>query len=338
MWWRPVSTATASLLTRGPTSDACANGSATITMANDTIARPFGTIDTPQSGATVSGMVPVAGWALTPDDGTGIAIPTSGRTMVTFIDGAAVSPRVRYDQCRADDGPHVPAGVLCNDDIASLFGTSMPDSSVTPRTANPSVFRNLDAGRGAIGVAQVSTRTLADGLHTIAWSVTDSAGRTESIGSRLVTVLNGGAEAPGDTMPNGLADAALDGWGDASALANADGSASFVRGRTGFDLRTPLAVVEPDAAGVRLIRIPAVGRLELELGGVVDAGYLVANDTVRALPVGSQLDPKTGVFTWAPPAGYLGNYELVFATRRHVRCLIHVTVGPVAAVSPGAKN
>ena len=184
------------LLTRGSTSDACANGSATITMANDTIAHPFGTIDTPRGGATVSGVVPVAGWALTPDDGTGIAIPTSGRTMVTFIDGAAVSPRVRYDQCRADDGPRVPAGVLCNDDIASLFGTSTPDSSFAPRTANPSVFRNLDAGRGAIGVSQLSTRTLADGLHTIAWSVTDSAGRTEAIGSRLVTVLNGGAEAP----------------------------------------------------------------------------------------------------------------------------------------------
>ena len=86
------------LLSRGPTSDACAIGSVTITMANDRIARPFGTIDSPRSGATVGGVVPVAGWALTPDDGTGILIPPSGRTIVTFIDGAAATPRVRYSR------------------------------------------------------------------------------------------------------------------------------------------------------------------------------------------------------------------------------------------------
>ena len=236
------------LLTRAATTEACASGSAAITMANDTIARPFGAIDSPQSGATVSGVVPVAGWALTPDDGTGILIPPSGQTMVTFVDGAAVAPRVRYNQCRAAGSPQVPAGVLCDDDIANLFGTRTPDLPFLQRTANPSVFRNLDAGRGAIGVAQVSTQMLVDGLHTITWSVTDSAGRTEAVGSRLVTVRNGEAEAPAYAIPDGVADTVTDGWDDAEDLAAADGSPVLVKARTGFDL--------PHAVGGGGIRTP----------------------------------------------------------------------------------
>ena len=325
------------LLTRAATTEACASGTATITMANDTIAHPFGTIETPQNGATVSGAVPVAGWALTPDDGTGILIPPSGRTMVTFIDGAAVAPRVRYNQCRAAGSPQVPAGVLCDDDIANLFGTRTPDVPFLQRTANPSGFRNLDAGRGAIGVAQISTQTLVDGLHTITWSVTDSAGRTEAVGSRLVTVRNGEAEAPADAIPDGVAGTVTDGWDDAEDLAAADGSQVLVKARTGFDLRTPLAVVEPDAEGVRLIGIPPAGRLELAMGGAVAEAYLMANDTWRDLPVGSQLDPKTGVFTWAPPAGYLGTYAFVFV-RGGASISVHVTIRPADTASPGGKN
>ena len=73
------------------------------------------------------------------------------------------------------------------------------------------------------------------------------------------------------------------------------------------------------------------------MGGAVDEAYLVANGTRRELPVGSRLDPRTGVFTWAPPAGYLGTYELVFV-HGDTSISIHVTVGPVATVPPGAKN
>jgi hypothetical protein len=315
-----------SVLTRSWTSGACSGGSARITMANDTIAKPFGTIDTPLSGSTVSGMVPVSGWALTPDNGTGIVIPASGSTMVTFIDGAAVSPQVRYNQCRGDAGNPVPAGVHCNDDIASLFGNSTPESTFTPRTSNPSVFRNLDAGRGAIGVYQLSTSTLVNGLHTIAWSVTDSAGRTEGIGGRLFTVLNAGSGS--------LAAAATESRGDAALLASYGTSAVPVTGRTGFDLRTPYAVVGPNVEGVHLIRIPEVGRVELELGVAVDAGYLVANGTLRDLPVGSRLDPTTGSFSWAPATGFAGTFELVFLGGG-TRIPVHVTIWPVAVASLG---
>ena len=41
-------------------------GSRTIVASNATSAFPFGTIDTPGQGATVSGLVTNFGWALTP--------------------------------------------------------------------------------------------------------------------------------------------------------------------------------------------------------------------------------------------------------------------------------
>jgi hypothetical protein len=43
---------------------------------------------------------------------------------------------------------------------------------------------------GAVGYFQLDTTKLSDGLHNIAWSVTDSLGRTEGIGSRLFRVRN----------------------------------------------------------------------------------------------------------------------------------------------------
>jgi hypothetical protein len=326
-----------SVLTRSWASGSCASGSANITMANDTIAKPFGTLDTPLAGSTVSGVVPVIGWALTPDDGTGIVIPTSGSTVAMFIDGAAVSPLVSYNQCRGDVGNPVPGGVYCDDDIASTFGNSTPQSTFTPRTSNPTRFRNLDSDRGAIGVYELSTNTLANGLHTIAWSVTDSAGRTQGIGSRSFTVLNAGSDAPGDPVPDRLAAETMESRADAATLASYDTSAVTVTGRTGFDLRTPYEVVEPNADGARLIRIPEMGRLELDLGGAVDAGYLVANGTLRDLPVGSRLDPTTGSFSWAPAAWQFGPCELVFL-RGGTRISVHVTIRPVAVASPGESE
>ena len=43
---------------------------------------------------------------------------------------------------------------------------------------------------GAIGYFPLDTTALANGLHTIAWSVSDDLGRTEGIGSRYFWVAN----------------------------------------------------------------------------------------------------------------------------------------------------
>jgi hypothetical protein len=115
--------------------------------------------------------------------------------MVVFIDGAATGS-VAYNQCRGTIGNPVPGSAYCNDDVANIFGNPTPQPPMSVRTSNATRFRNLDAGRAAIGAFQIDTTLVANGLHTLAWGVTDSAGRAEGIGSRYFTVLNTGADVP----------------------------------------------------------------------------------------------------------------------------------------------
>jgi hypothetical protein len=129
-------------------------GSKTITCTNATATKPFGTIDTPAQGQTVSGSAcNVFGWALTP---LPAAIPTNGSTLQVYVDGSPLGH---------------PTYNLYRSDIATLF----------PGYAN---------SNGAVGLFVLDTTTLANGLHTIAWSVTDDLGRSDGIGSRYFWVQN----------------------------------------------------------------------------------------------------------------------------------------------------
>ncbi len=72
----------------------------TITCTNATAAKPFGSIDTPGPGATVSGNQYVNfGWALTP--GASFKIPTDGSTITVMVDGAPLG-HPTYNQYRSD--------------------------------------------------------------------------------------------------------------------------------------------------------------------------------------------------------------------------------------------
>jgi N-acetylneuraminic acid mutarotase len=129
-------------------------GSKAITCTNATATRPFGTIDTPAQGQSVSGSAyNVFGWALTPQPGT---IPTDGSTLQVYVDGVPLGH---------------PTYNLYRSDIATLF----------PGYANSD---------GAVGLFVLDTTTLSNGIHTIAWAVTDDLGRSDGIGSRYFWVQN----------------------------------------------------------------------------------------------------------------------------------------------------
>jgi hypothetical protein len=83
-------------------------------------------------------------------------IPADGSTIWVFVDGVPVG-HPTYNSYR--------------EDIARLF----------PGYANTN---------GAIGYFVIDTTELTNGLHTIAWSVTDSAGHGAGIGSRFFRVRN----------------------------------------------------------------------------------------------------------------------------------------------------
>jgi hypothetical protein len=129
-------------------------GTRRITAANASSSKPFGTIDTPGQGQTVSGVITNFGWALTPQPNI---IPTNGSTISVYVDGALVGSPT-YNQNRAD--------------IAAMFP-------------------GLRNSNGAVGFISIDTTTLTNGLHTINWVVTDSAGQTSGIGSRFFRVQNG---------------------------------------------------------------------------------------------------------------------------------------------------
>jgi DNA-binding beta-propeller fold protein YncE len=128
-------------------------GPRTVTVDNAASPLPFGAVDLPAAGATVSGDIFVHGWALTP--GSAI-IPVDGTTIDVVIDGQVVG-HPTYNQARPD--------------VQALF----------PSYTN-------SAGPG--GYFFLNTRTLSNGLHSIAWVVRDNAGNVRGIGSKYFTVQN----------------------------------------------------------------------------------------------------------------------------------------------------
>jgi len=139
-------------------------GTRTITVDNAHASKPFGTIDTPTQGGTVSGSAFVNfGWALTQNPNS---IATDGSTLTVMVDGVTLG-HPTYNQFRSD--------------IAAAF----------PGLAN---------SNGAVGFFYIDTTTLANGMHTISWVAYDSAGHGDGLGSRYFTVLNsGGIAAPAET-------------------------------------------------------------------------------------------------------------------------------------------
>jgi len=129
-------------------------GTRSITASNAGATIPFGTIDTPAQGATISGSAYINfGWVLTPQPKT---IPLDGSTISVLIDGKVVG-HPSYNFYRSD------------------VSTSFP---------------GLANSAGPVGFFTIDTTTLADGLHTIAWVVTDDGGASAGIGSRYFVVDN----------------------------------------------------------------------------------------------------------------------------------------------------
>ena len=148
-------------------------GTKTITVNNAAATLPFGAIDTPGQGATVSGTVTNFGWALTPP-ATGCPaadqpciIPVNGSTIFVYVDGQSLGSPV-YNLARCDVDQLFPGYANSGSTNCALNGTSP----------------------GPVGYFNLDTTQFANGVHTIAWSVTDNAGKAQGIGSRYFTVEN----------------------------------------------------------------------------------------------------------------------------------------------------
>ncbi len=259
-------------------------GTRTVTCANATATLPFGAIDTPAQGETISGSnYTNFGWALA--RGPARADPPSGGTVRVVIDGVFGTS---------------PTGWVSRSDLAALF----------PAATYPGVTH-------AAAAAAIDTATLANGLHTIAWVVTTDTGLSEGIGSRYFAVANGSSLQAPDSSP-GTARLQPD-LTDSRTVNAAPLDGTAISGRRGFDADAPYRTLARDAGGRVLVQGEELDRVDLRLGSssdpVTHTGYMRVGDGLGPLPIGSHLDPTTGVFTWQPIAGFVHGYDLVF-----VRC------------------
>ncbi|MGD2091652.1 MAG: hypothetical protein PVH61_36095 [Candidatus Aminicenantes bacterium] len=295
-------------------------GTKIISCDNANAVKPFGAIDTPTQGGTASGGDFVNfGWAQTPLPNT---IPKDGSTITVWVDGVPLDNPV-YNQYR--------------EDIASLFPG----------------YNNSD---GAGGYYYLDTTPYTNGVHTIQWTVTDDAGNTDGIGSRYFTIQNPGGS---DQRMAQSAERTAVAFDVQSSLINLNPShvppdySSPVMVKKGYNRQMEPQMVYPEESGNITIEIRQLERLEVRFtegaGGLaplchaplsnskdsstlVPEGFQVIGNRFATLPIGSNLDRETGIFTWQPGAGFLGEYRLVFLIRDGYGLLtmkrVHVKIGP----------
>ncbi|MCU0288982.1 MAG: hypothetical protein MUF15_21630, partial [Acidobacteria bacterium] len=248
-------------------------GTTTIIVANANSLKPFGAIDTPGQGETISGKGYINfGWALTPQPNT---IPTDGSTIRVWIDGKVAGQPI-YNQYRQD--------------LADLFP-------------------GLNNSNGAAGYFFIDTTNYANGVHTIAWSVTDDAGNSDGIGSRYFQVRNEITWINFETMAHPLTFNFCD-------LENiAIEKHQPMRFKTGFDLNRDMEMAAVTGDGINKMTIHELERIEVDLGFYGEgniSGYLLVGNTLRPLPAGSTLESLKGVFYWQPGPGFIGIYDFIF--------------------------
>jgi len=296
-------------------------GTKTIICNNAAAVKPFGAIDTPPQGGSASGTGYVNfGWALTPLPNT---IPTNGSTISVYIDGISVGHPV-YNQYRAD--------------IATLFPG----------------YNNTN---GAIGYFYFNTTSYDDGVHTIAWLVSDNGGNTDGIGSRFFTIQNSsGSTSTGNPGSRYLIL-------NENLLNEPDIPLDFynpIAYRTGYKHHTPSRELYPDEYGIYHITFKELDRLIIDISNETadkeyfspDSlptrrtpdqrfqhssstyyyGYSKVGNQRRPLPIGSTFDRKSGVFYWQAGPGFIGEYQLVFIENKpkgeKTRKIFHVTIVP----------
>ena len=285
-------------------------GAKTFVGNNATAISPFGAIDTPAQGATVSGRnYTNFGWALTPQPKQ---IPVNGSTIQVYVDGAPIGPLTQYNLFRSD--------------VSNLFP-------------------NLTNSGGPVGYRTIDTTALSEGVHTIAWVATDNAGQATGIGSRYFTVNNSAWQPslkksddevpPAEVLgvPPRIAGPDLGRRSaNLSLLPIAEAAVALHRDEDAGEAKD----VGATDTGLRTITVKELDRIELSLATAEAcassyAGYTVARGEVRDLPIGASLD-ATGRFYWQTAPGFIGSYRLVFVRTgcdgRRERIPVTITIQP----------
>ncbi|HDP93851.1 MAG TPA: hypothetical protein ENN40_00640 [Candidatus Aminicenantes bacterium] len=269
-------------------------GTKTINCDNANSELPFGAIDTPDQGGEASGSGFINfGWVLTPQPNM---IPIDGSTITVWLDGFPLEGHVNYNHYR--------------EDIANIF----------PGYANT---------EGAVGYYIIDTTEYENGLHNIAWSVTDNADNVAGIGSRYFMVVN---TSPPDTAST-------------ATLSQNPSQPSLEQLNAMLPDASPVIVkhaLNPHAQAQRIHPYGTKAEIRISTGIaeglVVDlnsdqrpkasfTGFMQVGDQLRSLPIGSTMDAENSIFYWHPGPGFLGDYDLVFVDLdRGLRKRVRITI------------
>ena len=255
-------------------------GSKTIGVDNLHSIKPFGAIDAPAPGQTVSGTFVNSGWALTPQPAL---IPLDGSTIWVSVDGVNVG-NPSYGALRSDVG---------------------------------SLFPNYANSNSSAGQYNFVTNSYSNVMHTLAWIVYDNLGHGAGIGSRFFNIQNGAPAISAGAQPVSPAAAEA---GPVLRLRTARlqrstaPSASYPAFRLGYDPDAELTPIRQAGDGLlEPIPLKELDRLEIHLpGGQEWTAALRFGDELRDLPIGSTFDAEGGIFYWQLGPGFLGEFTLEF--------------------------
>ena len=289
-------------------------GMRSIVGQNSTATRPFGAIDTPDQGESVSGTVANFGWVLVRTPYLASPGATSFATVSVVIDGVGVG---------------TPSGWTSRSDLTALF----------PQSTYPGVNK-------ALGVFSFDSTVYANGVHTLAWGVTADNAQSDGIGSRYFTIVNGsGALTLAHASSEGFeAPAAREAGRDlgrrAADVAAVDMQSIVTAGQSYGDHRAERQLL-PDATGRRVLLGREVERVIVDASAARASSYqayAVMDGELKLLPAGATFDARRGILDRQPGVGYTGDYDFAIVTDRHTRILYGSCCGRTPSALRGTRG
>jgi hypothetical protein len=261
---------------------------------------PFGIFATPIDGSTVSGSIPVTGWALDDIGIVSVQISRKAGKSSVYIGDAVFVEGARPDV----------------------------------EQAYPGYPMNYKAGWGYMLLTNFLPNG-GNGTFTLYATATDVEGHQVSLGSKTIICDNANAVKPFgalDTPLQGGSTAAIETFGSFGSGSGIDYLAeapvdyfSAVGISKDYQENRPLHRVVPDDCGDITIEIKETQRLEIHLQEIdepaVDKentgrsnwrGYQVIGNNLKKLPVGTTFNKRRGIFYWQPGPGFIGEYRFVF--------------------------
>jgi len=205
------------------------------------------------------------------------------------------------------------------------------------RTDHATLFPGYANSATSAGSYAFDSTAYANGMHNIAWVLTDNLGRVDGIGSRFFHILNAAPAAAAAQFP-AMSDVAAQRAlrpGKARPERVAISAASYPAFRRGYDPNAALNPIRQAGEGLlEPVELNELDRLEIHLpaGEQWTAGLRVGGE-LRELPIGSTFDAEERLFNWQLGPGFLGEFLLEFRAAEGTVLPIPVRVGiPVAPV------